>query len=181
MSSKRRLPVIRTGPSPVTPKTGPADPPVVPNLVCLLCGEQFCGPAALRLRHGCVQHRKWGAEFIELPFDDRTKAKWVCVKCARECGIIDGALQFAPILGDLSVDGHCCLCRRDIEPYPLKEWSSAIRIELGTMEVSSKGPFVIFRPSELGHVHYMCMDELHIELWRLIERTDTPDFRECLP
>lgn len=188
MNSKRRLPTIKQPRSQqassaklgLVRKTGPQIS--VPTLTCLMCGEQFEGPSAVRLRHGCIRHRKWGAEFIELPFDDRTLVKWVCIGCAKERLILsDGVLRFSSLLRGLSADGHCCLCDRDIEPYPLEEWSSMIRLEVGTMRLSTKGPFVIFQAKEVGHVHYMCMDDINIELWRLIEMTDTPDFGECLP
>ena len=73
------------------------------------------------------------------------------------------------------------MCHRDIEPYPLNQWSSTILVERGFSEPSSKGAFDIFRPKESGHLHYFCMDDINIELWRLIERSDEPDFGEWLP
>jgi hypothetical protein len=94
--------------------------------------------------------------------------------------ISDDVRGFSSRLDGLSDDGQCCLCKQVIEPYPLEEWSSAILIELGAMTQSSKRGFSIYRPEYSGHLHYFCMDDFHIELWRLIERTDVPDYREYL-
>jgi len=144
--------------------------------ICLLCGEAVKGPAAVRLRHGAVTRRKWGTEFIELPFEDRDLKKWICYGCAADSYIIEEqGLSFSAHLDKLSPDGWCCLCHQDIEPYPLEDWSSAISIELGTMTPSQKGNGDLFRVRQQGHLHFMCMDDLNVELWRLIERTDTPD------
>jgi len=63
----------------------------------------------------------------------------------------------------------------------MEDWSSAVLIEVGEMAPSTRGEFSIFHPSETGHVHYLCMDDLKLELWRLIEASDTPDLREYLP
>lgn len=165
----RALPKIITAPKPA------------PIGRCLLCEEEFCGPSTIRLRHGCVRQRKWGTEFVELPFDDHSKVKWLCMTCAWDNSIVsDDARRFSSRLHGLSPDGQCCLCGQVIEPYPLEDWSSAILIELGEMTPSTRGPFSIYRPSETGHLHYLCMDDLNIELWRLIERADVPDYREYL-
>lgn len=148
---------------------------------CLSCGEAFTGPDAIRLRHGCIRRRKWGTEFIDLPFEDRTKLKWVCPNCAWECNIVGSDGRFSEQLRNLKPDGQCTLCGQCIEPYPMEDWSSTILIEVGEMVMSTKGNFTIFRPGETGHVHYLCMDDLHLELWRMIEGTDIPDYREYLP
>lgn len=149
--------------------------------LCLLCGDPFAGPEAIRLRQGCVRQRKWGTEFIELPFDDHSKLKWLCTGCALDNYVVsDDVRRFSSRLCGLSDDGQCCLCKQVIEPYPLEEWSSAILIELGAMKSSTKGAFSIFQPQYSGHLHYFCMDDLNLELWRLIERTDVPDYREYL-
>jgi hypothetical protein len=148
---------------------------------CLLCGETFEGPGAIRLKHGCVKQRKWGVEFLDLPFDDHSKIKWVCKTCSWESGLVsDDTSVFSDKLYGLSSDGQCCLCNQVIEPYPLEDWSSAVLIELGSMTPSSKGDFSIFHVSDSGHVHYMCMDEFNIELWRMIERVDEPDYLSVL-
>lgn len=147
---------------------------------CLNCGEAFTGPGAVRLRHGCIRRRKWGTEFIELPFEDHSKLKWVCLKCAWECDITGNDGRFSSRLSNLKPDGQCCLCGRCIEPVSEEDWSSAILLELGELVPSTRGHFSIFQPSAEGHVHYLCMDELKLELWRLIEASDMPDYREYL-
>lgn len=163
----------------VTPRTKQARGPVVGR--CLSCGETFTGPGAVRLRHGCVRQRKWGAEFIELPFEDKSKAKWVCLRCAWECDITDDSnRRFSKRLKDMRPNGQCVLCHQCINPVSEKDWSSAVLIELGETAQSTRGSFSIFRPLVTGHVHYFCMDELKLQLWRLIETTDIPDYREYL-
>ena len=158
-------------------------PPKVVVGTCLNCGEPFSGPDAVRLRHGCIRRRKWGTEFVELPFEDRSKLKWICSNCAWECNIIGDDGHFSERLRDLKPDGQCVLCHRCIEPYPMEDWSSAILIEVGELTQSTRGNFSIFRPSEAGHVHYLCMDDLQLELWRVIGTSDTPDYNygEYLP
>lgn len=153
------------------------------SLTCLLCGEQFTGPKAVRLKHGCIRHRKWGAEFLELPFEDNSKVKWICAECAVDHYLMDDTQrEFSTRLEKIGLRGYCCLCNQDIEPYPNHDWSSAALIEIGTMEPSRKGAFSLFHKAHAGHVHYMCMDELSITLWRLIEQDDTPpDYGEYLP
>lgn len=181
---KSGRPSISTRPKkPVKPKR--ANPkihkPSSPIGQCLLCGEAFSGPAAIRLQHGCVRRRKWGVQFIELPFDDREKKKWVCYGCSLDNYILmDDGFQFSSHLKELSKNGWCCLCHKVIEPYPLEEWSSAILIERGMMEPRSNGPGSLFRVKEAGHLHYFCLDDINIELWRIIERTDVPDYYEWL-
>ena len=171
---------VPSAPPRVAPKIyRPRDPE--PIGTCLLCEEPFAGPDAIRLRHGCVQQRKWGTEFHQLPFDDLSKLKWLCPSCAWDNSIVaDDGRRFSPRLNGLSDDGQCCLCKQVIEPYPLEEWSSAILIELGAMQQSTKGAFSIFQPQYSGHLHYFCMDDFNIELWRLIERSDAPDYTEYL-
>lgn len=156
--------------------------PSSPIGMCLMCGESFSGPAAVRLGHGAVRRRKWGVRFVDLPFEDRDKKKWICFECAAETyGLLqEEGLCFSDKLSDLSQEGWCCLCRKEIEPYPLEEWSSAILIELGTIEPKRNGPGSLFRAKDAGHLHYFCMDDINIELWRLIERTDVPDYQEWL-
>jgi hypothetical protein len=176
-----RRPAIITA-KPTAPKAVRAAPRQLSGDVgrCLSCGEPFSGPDAVRLRHGCIRRRKWGTEFIELPFEDRSKLKWVCSRCAWECDIIGNDGRFSERLSALKPDGQCVLCHRCIEPYPLDDWSSAVLIEVGDLVPSTRGGFSIFRPRESGHVHYMCMDDLKLELWRMIDSTDAPDFREYL-
>lgn len=147
---------------------------------CLKCGEPFTGPDAVRLRHGCIRRRKWGTEFIELPFEDRSKLKWICSNCAWECDIVGDDGDFSARLEGLKPDGQCVLCHECIEPYPMGDWSSAILIEVGELVPSTRGKFSIFRPRRSGHVHYTCMDDLKLELWRMIDTTDTPDLLEYL-
>ena len=155
--------------------------PSSPIGICLLCGESFNGPAAIRLQHGCVRRREWGVQFTQLPFDDRETKKWICYGCAMDNYILaDEGFGFSSHLDDLSKEGWCCLCRREIEPYPEEEWSSAILIERGLMEPKSNGPGSLFRVKEAGHLHYLCLDDINVELWRLIERTDTPDYTDWL-
>lgn len=148
--------------------------------MCLKCGEPFTGPDAVRLRHGCIRRRKWGTEFIELPFEDRSKLKWICSNCAWECDIVGDDGDFSARLEGLKPDGQCVLCHECIEPYPMGDWSSAILIEVGELVPSTRGKFSIFRPRRSGHVHYTCMDDLKLELWRMIDTTDTPDLLEYL-
>lgn len=177
MNSVRRPAIITSRPQVRAPKV----PKREPLGRCLVCGEAFLGPDAIRLRHGCIRQRKWGAEFIELPFDDRSKMQWICMHCGWEKSIIGDDGQFSPKLEGISADGQCCLCQQVIEPYPLGEWSSAIQVELGEMAASSRGQFYLFQARSVGHLHFFCMDDLDIELWRLIERSDVPDYREYLP
>lgn len=92
----------------------------------------------------------------------------------------DEGFRFSSKLQGLSCEGWCCLCRQEIEPYPLEQWSSTILIERGFNEPSSKGRFNMFKPKESGHLHFFCMDDINIELWRLVERCDAPDFHEWL-
>jgi len=148
---------------------------------CLLCGGLVTGPTAIRLKHGCVSNRR-GIEFLPLPFDDQTMVKWLCIGCALDNNVVsDDVSGFSTLLNGLKSDGQCCLCGQVIEPYPLKEWSSAILIEFGMAVQSNKGPFHIFHPSKSGHLHYFCLDDLNLELWRIIERTDEPDYQRYLP
>jgi len=93
----------------------------------------------------------------------------------------DDGFRFSSKLAKLSSEGWCCLCRQEIEPYPLPQWSSTILIERGFNEPSSKGSFDIFRPKESGHLHFFCLDDIDVELWRLIDRSDAPDFQKWLP
>jgi hypothetical protein len=149
---------------------------------CLVCGDTFEGPTSIRLKHGCIVRRNSEVEFVTLPFDDNSTVKWLCMGCALDNAIVaEDVSGFSQHLQGLSADGQCCLCREVIEPYPLEEWSSAILIEFGDMTESTKGPFSIFVPRASGHLHYFCTDELNLELWRLIERSDEPDYREYLP
>jgi len=149
--------------------------------MCLSCGEAFTGPDAIRLRHGCIRQRKWGTEFVELPFEDHTKVKWVCFRCAWENDIVDDEGWISDRLENLGYLGQCPLCGNCIQPFPYDDWSSAILLEVGEMAPSTRGDFRIFRPNQGGHLHYLCMDDLHLELWRMIECSDEPpDFREWL-
>jgi len=173
MLSKRQLSERYGAARPVIqqPKNEPVTSP------CLLCGEPFIGPEVIRLKHGCVQHRKWGVEFITLPFEDNEKLKWLCFTCALDNYVLsDDGKRFSSHLNGLNTDGQCCLCNRVIEPRPSEEWSSAILIELGSMKLSSKSGITVFKPSMSGHLHYLCMDDINIELWRLIDRSDVPDY-----
>lgn len=188
MSSKRPLVSTRPTrrPSIKRPKARPRVQPkvtkaTIPLGTCLLCDEPVLGPAVLRLRHGAIRRRKRGVQFIPLPFDDGAKIKWVCYRCASgTTAMADEGFRFSSKLQKLSLEGWCCLCHRDIEPYPLKQWSSVILLERGFNEPSGKGSFDMFRSKESGHVHFFCMDDIDIELWRLIERTDAPDYDEEL-
>jgi hypothetical protein len=147
---------------------------------CILCGDGFRGPEVVRLKHGCVRQRKWGAEFLPLPFEDHEKLKWLCFTCALDSYVLsDDGTRFSTHLDGLNTDGQCCLCKRVIEPYPLEDWSSAILIELGAVVPGKRG-FSIFRPKMSGHVHYLCMDDIHLELWRLVDRSDVPNYEEYL-
>ena len=163
---------------------------------CLLCGDVVKGPAAIRLKHGAIQNKKprvrpkgrvrvrpkgkrttdsSNVEFVPLPFEDRSKVKWICYSCASEgFTLADEGFQFSSLLKDLSSDGQCCLCNKVIEPYPLEDWSSAILIERGFAEGSRS----VFIPKESGHLHFFCMDDLNIDLWRLIQQSDEPDYHE---
>lgn len=158
---------------------------------CLLCGEAVKGPAAIRMKHGIIRRKKPRArpktfrvrprgrgsdsvvEFAPVPFEDRTKVKWVCFHCATESFVLaDEGFRFSSKLEGLSADGQCCLCRKVIEPHrPGANMSSAVLLERGFAE----GERSMFKAKEAGHVHFFCMDDLHIELWRLIEQSDTPD------
>lgn len=165
-----------------TTRIKPKPPASVPVGTCLLCGETFSGPKALRLRHGCIQWDDCSAGLIRLPFDDHDNQKWICHGCGLDYYILaDEGYQFSSHLDGLSSEGWCCLCKREIEPYPNHDWSSAILIELGSMVPTGKGLGSLFKVADHGHLHYMCMDDLNIELWRLIEQTDTPDYRDWLP
>jgi hypothetical protein len=171
------LPGAKASPRRVAPRV--AQPDLGP---CLLCGDMYEGPTTIRLRHGCVLRGLQGVEFLPLPFDDQSHVKWLCSACALDNNIVAEDLsRFSPLLAGLSADGQCCLCKTCIEPYPARDWSSAILIELGEVSPSSKGPFSLFKPREAGHLHYFCMDDLNLELWRIIERTDEPDYAEFLP
>lgn len=154
-----------------------------PNLgPCLLCGDTFEGPTSIRLKHGCITSTQRGPQFSPLPFEDRTLVKWLCIGCALDNNIVeDDVSGFSSRLNGLRSDGQCCLCGHVIEPYPLEDWSSAILIEFGETIPSNKGPFSIFRPGVSGHLHYFCMDDLNLELWRIIDRSDEPDYEEFLP
>jgi len=126
-------------------------------------------------------------QFISLPFEDRDNVKWICHECAAELpAIADGpGFNFSDRMKRLSKDGQCGLCHKNkpnkvIQPYPHPDWESTILIERGFSEPSNKGSFSMFKPKENGYVHYWCMDEINVELWRLIERTDVPDYGEWL-
>jgi hypothetical protein len=164
-----------------TARVQPRAPASVRIGCCLLCGENFTGPKALRLTHGCIQWRGHKAELIKLRFDDHDRHKWICHGCGLDYYILaDEGYQFSSHLDGLS-QGWCCLCKKEIEPCSSENWTSAILIELGSMVPSGKGPGQIFEPADSGHLHFMCMDELQIELWRLIETSDTPpDYQEQL-
>lgn len=169
-----------------TTRVKPKAPASVPIGCCLLCGEIFTGPKALRLRHGCIQwDHDCNAELIRLPFDDHDRQKWICHGCGLDYYILaDEGYQFSSHLDGLSSEGWCCLCKKEIEPYQDEDdiFSSAILIELGSMVPTGKGLGSLFRPVDRGYLHFMCMDELNIELWRLIAQDDIPppDYKEYL-
>lgn len=169
-----------------TTRVKPKAPARVPIGCCLLCGEIFTGPKAIRLRHGCIQWDDCNASLIRLPFDDHDNQKWVCYGCGLDYYILaDEGYQFSSHLDGLSSEGWCCLCKKEIEPYhgdPYSDWSSALLIELGSMVPSGKSTGSLFKAADQGHLHYECMSELNIELWSIIGQSDVPppDYREEL-
>jgi len=173
---------------------GKAEAPIVqrPVGICLRCGEPFNGPKAIRLQQGRVHYRKIGkvketetATFQCLKFEDHSLRKWICLVCAFEGGIIEeDSFEFTSSLHGLTT-GWCTLCHRDIEPWPLPQWSTAVLLERVVQRPGIWKPDSTvgsddgnFKALSGGHLHYMCMDDLDLELWRLIERSDTPDWDE---
>ena len=161
--------------------------------LCLRCGDPFQGPRAIRLQQGRVHYRKIGkvhdteqATFQCQKFEDHDLRKWVCPVCAFEGGIIqEDTFEFTSSLRGLT-KGWCTLCHRDIEPWPLPQWSTAVLLERVVIQEGAWKPdsgagstdAANFKAIEGGHLHYLCMDDLDLELWRLIDRPDTPDFDE---
>ena len=66
------------------------------------------------------------------------------------------------------------MCHQVIEPFPNPQWSTAIKIERGLFQIGKAG-VEVFTPIEGGHLHFICMDDLGLELWRLIETDDSPE------
>jgi hypothetical protein len=138
------------------------------------------GPEAVRLTHGRVtypQGRPHEAEFQTTKFPDLTKVKWLCLGCADEHRILhDDFFGLSEFMQNLQ-HGWCCLCKKDIQPYPIKDWSSALNIELVQKLRSTRGNAFQFYPIEgaSGHVHWGCMDDLGLEMNCLVEDVDAPD------
>lgn len=160
--------------------------------ICMRCGDAFNGPKAIRLQQGRVHYKKIGkvkdtetATFQCQKFEDNEVRKWICPVCAYEGGIIaEDSFEFTSSLHGLTT-GWCTLCHRDIEPWPLPQWSTAILLErvvfrkgIWKPDSGAGSNDANFRAVGGGHLHYLCMDDLDLELWRLIERSDTPDFDE---
>lgn len=61
----------------------------------------------------------------------------------------------------------------------MHQWSSAILIERGLTELIDD--VEEFQPKESGHLHFFCLDEIDIPLWKLIDPSDEPDFSGFLP
>jgi hypothetical protein len=106
--------------------------------------------------------------------------KWLCLDCANEHYIIhDEYFGLSELIENLQ-QGWCCLCEEGIQPYPIKDWSAALKIELVQKLRSTRGNAFQFYPLEhaSGHVHWGCMDELGLEMNHLIEDVDAPDEKD---
>lgn len=148
--------------------------------MCFKCGELFYGPEAVRLTHGRVtypQGRPHEAEFQSTKFPDLTRVKWLCLDCANEHYILhDEFFGLSELMQDLQ-RGHCCLCEETIQPYPIKDWSAAINIELVQKLRSTRGNAYQFYLVEgaSGHVHWGCMDEIGLQMNYLVDDSDAPN------
>jgi hypothetical protein len=149
------------------------------------CGEEFVGPFAVRFMHGRIEYndpkKPNDPKFTKLKFEDNTKLKWLCPPCAAEHQFIVDACCFRPhsVLSGMT-DGWCCLCSQPIQPFPIKDYGSAISVELGHMAVGELSGVEQFRPfidpGYHGHLDWGCIyTHLGLDLNRLIEPDDGPD------
>lgn len=152
--------------------------------ICMRCGEEFQGPYAVRLMHGRIEYPKETPNepaFKALKFSDNQRLKWLCPPCAAESSIIQDACCFRPhSMLDHLATGWCCLCHQPIQPFPLKNWGSALSIDLGRMAVNSKSGAEQFYPFEdqgyRGQVDWRCtIVDLGLDLNNLIDPEDAPD------
>jgi len=157
------------------PRTGKmAEPNVSYVGICLVCGEQFYGPRAVRLMQGGVEKPENSeGEFKIMNFEDGSRVQWLCPGCAEEHLIIrENEFLFTSKLNGLA-RGWCTLCHQLIEPYPNPQWSTAVNLERGLFQ-TGKTNAEVFSPLEGGHLHFCCLDDLGLELWRLINQSDAP-------
>ena len=142
--------------------------------ICLYCGELFYGPEAIRLMHGKVTYpneQPNEPKFEPEPYPDTIMVKWLCLDCATEHDILGGEriFQISRRLQEMQ-KGWCCLCHECIQPFPIKDWSSALRLELGIMRPSTRGNFFQFHPTRgEGHFHWGCLEAIGLDMNAIIE------------
>jgi len=147
---------------------------------------------------GKVEVENFDAQFKEKKFPDGERYKFLCPMCSYEHSIIEeDSSDFTELLQRLDI-GWCCLCGQPIEAWPDPQYASAVMIQRGTVarnkdydpqaeeeiyvgrsSITVPNPNanpIKFTPLGGGTVHYLCMDDLGIELWALIETTDEPDY-----
>jgi hypothetical protein len=149
-------------------------------------------------RIGKCEIENFEAVFKRGKFEDGDSYKDICPLCSYEHDIIaEDVFDWTETLESLDM-GWCCICHQPIEPWPDPDYASAVMIERGIVKknpnydprapeeiyvgrsnILVRNPNadpLVFDSHAGGTVHYLCMDDLGIELWSLIERTDEPDF-----
>ena len=161
-----------------TSEASPRGKITAPNVsyvgVCLVCGEQFYGPRAVRLMQGAVEQQGDSeGTFRIMNFEDGSRVQWLCPACAEQHSVVrEDEFLFTSKLRGLA-SGWCTLCHQLIEPYPNPQWSTAVNIERGIFQMG-KTDAEVFAPMEGGHLHFCCLDDLGLELWRLVNQSDSP-------
>ena len=151
---------------------------------CCECDEPLNGPGVFRIETGGVY---WGnvgktiaLRFLHHTFEDGTRLKWLCVKCAHNLGVFIDDLTYDSCQ---VVDGRE-RCNKTFEPIedsddPFGNASDCVlHVQWGILDFneSSRGAAVQFKPDKSvgGYIHYVCA----CDAWRLpllfLERDDMP-------